>query len=86
MRFRIEYSPESIEEIESLPKNIQGLVKRAIVERLMVDPISYGKPLKYSLKGTRSLRVSSYRILYQIIMEHNLVRIIKVAIRRDVYE
>jgi mRNA interferase RelE/StbE len=86
MRFRIEYSPECIEEIESIPKNVQGLVKRAIVERLMVDPISYGKPLKYSLKGIRSLRVSSYRILYQVIMENDLVRIVKVAIRRDVYE
>lgn len=86
MRFRIEYSPESLEDILSLPKQIQSLVRKAITERLEKDPLSYGKPLKYSLKGLRSLRVSKYRILYEVIEFEQTVWIVKVAIRKDVYE
>lgn len=86
MRFSIEYSPESLEDIQSLPKDVQALVKKAITERLEKDPLSYGKPLRYSLKGLRSLRVSSYRIIYEVLSVRKAVYVVKVAIRRDVYE
>jgi len=31
-----------------------------------LDPIGFGKPLRYSLKGHRRLRVSDYRVVYRI--------------------
>ncbi|MEK9154336.1 MAG: type II toxin-antitoxin system RelE/ParE family toxin [Patescibacteria group bacterium] len=39
-------------------------IEQAIRERLATNPISFGKPLRYSLKGVRSLRVGDYRVLY----------------------
>lgn len=86
MQFTIKYSTESIQEIELLPKAIQIRVKRAIEEKLMSDPVSFGKPLRYSLKGIRSLRVGDYRVLYEIEYDIKLVYIVKVSIRRDVYD
>lgn len=42
----------------------------------MVDPIGFGKPLRYSLKGHRRLRVSAYRIVYRIDTVNNKVIIV----------
>lgn len=86
MRFRVVFTEDSEKEFLSLPKTIQRLVKDAITNRLEVDPLSYGKPLRYSWKGYRSLRVSSYRIIYKVEKDLILVEIIKVDIRRDVYQ
>lgn len=47
----------TIEDIPALPKLMKAMPARAITERLMVDPIGFGKPLRYSLKGHRRLRV-----------------------------
>ncbi|MCL5436648.1 MAG: DUF6290 family protein [Candidatus Dependentiae bacterium] len=37
-------------------------IKRAIEERLMKDPVVFGKPFHYSLKGHRRLRVGDCRV------------------------
>lgn len=52
----------------------------------MIDPVGLGKPLRYSLKGHRRLRVSDYRIVYRIEAEKNTVVIIAITHRKDVYD
>ena len=52
----------------------------------MVDPIGFGKPLRYSLKGHRRLRVSDYRIVYRIEPEEHSVIIIAIKHRKVVYD
>lgn len=52
----------------------------------MVDPIGFGKPLRYSLKGHRRLRVSDYRIVYRIEPEIKTVIIVAIKHRKDIYE
>lgn len=86
MRFSIEFNDQAREEFKSIPKEFQQLIKRAIEERLEIDPVAYGKPLRYSWKGHRSLRVSKYRVIYRVIEIKNHVLIVSVDIRRDVYE
>ena len=59
----IVYSFEYLEEvvkndISQILQNIRNIIKRAIEERLGVDPFSFGKPLRYSWKGHKSLKVS----------------------------
>jgi addiction module RelE/StbE family toxin len=75
-----------LQDIRQLPKSIQQLIGRALKDRLSIDPLSYGKPLRYSWKGHRSLRVSDYRIIYRVEKDKVLVIIAKVDIRRDIYE
>lgn len=73
-------------DIPSLPASAKNMIKKAIEERLMVDPVSFGKPLRYSLKGHRRLRVSDYRVVYRIEPTRHTVVIIAIKHRKDVYE
>ncbi|UPA54919.1 type II toxin-antitoxin system RelE/ParE family toxin [Wolbachia pipientis] len=63
--YNIEYSESVIErDIPALPVKVKSMVKKAILERLTVDPIGLGKPLKHNLSGQRSLRVR-YTLLHR---------------------
>ena len=35
------------------------------IERIIADP-RVGKPLRYSLKGERSMRITPYRLIYKV--------------------
>jgi len=72
------------EQIPSIPMPYRQQIKQAIEERLTVDPIKLGKPLKYSLFGFRRLRVGDWRIIYRI--NGNTVEIVKIGNRKDIYE
>ena len=85
--FSIIYLESVVEDdIPVLPKNIRATIKRAIENRLAIDPVGFGKPLQYSLKGHRRLRVSDYRIVYRIDNKKKEVLIIAIKHRRDVYD
>ncbi len=86
IKYQIRYLDEVINKhIPGLPTSAKMLIKRAIEERLTIDPIAFGKPLRYSLKGHRRLRVSDYRIVYRIEPQTNTVIIIAIKHRKDVY-
>jgi addiction module RelE/StbE family toxin len=70
----------------SKPASAKTLIKCAIEARLMVDPIRFGKPLRYSLKDHRRLRVSDYRIVYRIEPEIKTVVMVAIKHRKDMYE
>lgn len=85
--YHVEYLESVVkEDIPSLPKSVKVTIKKAIEERLMLDPIGFGKPLRYSLKGHRRLRVGDYRVVYRIDPKQKLVIIVAIKHRKDVYE
>jgi mRNA interferase RelE/StbE len=85
--YSIEYLAEVVNiDIPRLPKKIKSTIKRAIETRLVTDPVGFGKPLRYSLKGYRRLRVSDYRIVYRIIPKDNRVIVAAIKHRKDIYE
>jgi mRNA interferase RelE/StbE len=71
--------------LKKAPKNIQGFIQRAIEDRLMTEPLKYGKALKYNLKGLRSLRTSHLRILYSVDTENLIVTIVVIDYRKHTY-
>lgn len=73
-------------DIPNLDAYVRTAIKRAIEEKLMIDPLAFGKPLRYSLKGHRRLRVGDYRIVYRIESATKTVLIIAIKHRKDVYE
>ena len=73
-------------DIPALPRSAKLLIKKAIEERLMIDPIGFGKPLRYSLKGHRRLRVADYRVVYRIDELKQRVLIVAIKHRKDIYE
>jgi mRNA interferase RelE/StbE len=85
--YQIEYLNSVVkEDIPLLPKRIKTTIKKAIEERLMIDPIGFGKPLRYSLRGHRRLRIGDYRIVYRIDADESTVIIIATKHRKDIYE
>jgi mRNA interferase RelE/StbE len=86
IKYKICYLEEVVHKhIPALSSTVKALIKSSIEKRLMVDPVGYGKPLRYSLKGHRRLRVSDYRIVYRIEAETNTVIIVAIKHRKDVY-
>ena len=87
VKYRIHYLEDVIHtHIPNLSLTARALIKRAIEERLTVDPVGFGKPLRYSLKGHRRLRVSDYRVIYRIETQTNTVMVVAIKHRKDVYE
>ncbi len=87
MPYSIVYHEDVVKrDIPKLSGGARPIIQRAIEEKLGLDPISFGKPLRYTLRGARRLRVGDYRIIYRIVEDKHQVLIITIGHRRDVYE
>ncbi len=85
--YSIEYLTSVVDkDIQKLPTTAKKMIKKAIEERLTFDPLGFGKPLRYSLKGLRRLRVGDYRIVYHIDTENTCVTITAIKHHKDIYE
>jgi len=84
--YSIEYLESVQDDLSELSKATKAKLKKAIEKKLILNPIEFGKPLQYSLKGLRRLRVEDYRIIYQIDIENKIVLIVKIGHRKEVYE
>lgn len=85
MAFRLIY--HDLVQSEDLPHIGHAERKRiahAIEYRLTSYPEQFGKPLRFTLTGLWSLRVGSYRVIYEI--EGEEVIVLAVSHRRDAYE
>jgi mRNA interferase RelE/StbE len=67
MTYVIRYSPLiDWKRFSKLPHTDKLRMKNAIEKKLAMRPDIFGKPLRQSLTGARSLRVGDYRIVYRI--------------------
>ena len=83
--FTIVYTDEMIaQDIPALPKTMRGRIQVEIANRLTVDPVAFGKPLRFELKGCRRLRVGDWRVVYQI--SGKTVTVIAIKHRSKIYE
>lgn len=83
--YKIEYLESVIkEDIPKLTKIEKKRIKNTIEQRLTENPIHFGKPLRYSLKGCRRIRVGNHRVIFKL--ERKTVLIIKIAHRKEVYQ
>ena len=84
--YKISYLPEVVKkQIPKLSLPVRNRIKKAIEKKLAVDPIAFGKPLRYSLKGLRRLRVDDYRVIYKVDEEELKLVIVKIAHRKEIY-
>ena len=64
MKYELVFSKEFDKDFSKLDKSNQAWVLKKIMA-LQNNPL-VGKPLRFELKGFRSLRVGKYRIIYKI--------------------
>lgn len=84
--FKVEFTKSSFKELKKLDKKLSSLILRAIKEKLVVDPLLYGKPLRRSLRRLYRLRVGDYRVIYNVEKSEVLVLVVKVGHRKEIYE
>lgn len=85
--YQVSYLPEVVKkQIPKLSLPVKRRIKKAIEKKLAINPISFGKPLRHSLKGLRRLRVDDYRVIYKVDENHLKVIVVKIAHRKEVYE
>ena len=83
--YKVEYLESVIkDDIPKLPKVEKRRIQKAIEERLIQNPIRFGKPLRYSLKGCRRMRVGHYRVIFKI--ETKVILIVKIGHRKEIYK
>lgn len=86
MKWEVTYHPAiETDDLPMIPGNLQARIQRAIEKRLFVDPISYGEPLRKSLKGYRKLRVGDYRIIYRTVTGRKVIAVLLIAHRKEAY-
>jgi mRNA interferase RelE/StbE len=71
------------EDIKKLNTKEKVRVKKTIEAKLTTRPGDFGKPLRRSLKGYRSLIVGSKRVIYRI--KKNTVKVLVIGDRSWVY-
>lgn len=84
--YKIEYVESVRDDLKTISKGDKEQIKKAIEKKLATNPIEFGKPLQYSLKGLRRLRVGNYRIIFKIEEDEQRVLIVKIGHRKEVYE
>jgi mRNA interferase RelE/StbE len=83
--YRLFYHPTAVkEDIPKLDPAWRSHIKRVIEQKLMVQPESFGQPLRRSLKGYRKLRVGDYRVVFKI--SNQTVRVLAILHRSVVYK
>lgn len=75
-----------VKEFNTLTQSAKAQIQKAIEERIMVNPVAFGKPLRFTLKGYRRLRVGRYRIIYRIEEAHKNVVVVAIKHRKDIYK
>jgi mRNA interferase RelE/StbE len=86
MSWRIEYLESVVQEdIPTLSEAARRRIRKAIESKLVSNPVEFGKPLRYSFKGARRLRVGDHRVIYRI-EPPDVVLVVKIGHRRDLYD
>lgn len=77
------YHDEVQKDIARLGTTERRRISGAIKQKLLTKPELFGKPLRTNLRGLRSLRVTEYRVIFELRGEE--VFIIKIDHRKNSY-
>ncbi len=82
-RYEITYHPLVVDEVASLDSFWHEQILEAIENKLLLMPEVFGKPLRNSLAGFRTMRVGDYRVIFEI--KKKVIYVISIRHRSDGY-
>ncbi len=84
--YRIDFSRQAEKALRSVYQADRKLYNHLLeaFEEIRKEP-EVGKPLRFELKGLRSYRIGSYRIIYRVDRGRLLITIIDLGHRREIY-
>lgn len=83
--YALKYDPlVKAKDVERLDSFWFSEIQNAIKKKLTSRPDLFGKPLRESLSGLRSLRVGDYRVVYEV--RSSTVYVLGILHRSEVYD
>jgi len=80
----IHYLPKIVDDLSHISSPIKKDIRKAIEEKLTTAPAFFGKPLQFSLRGLRSMRIGDYRVIFQL--SGKVVYVVLIAHRSVAYK
>lgn len=82
--YQISYHHKIPDDLAKIALTDKKSIRNAIETKLQMDPKFFGKPLQFSLKNLRSLRVGNYRVVFQL--TETEIFVVLIEHRSKVYE
>jgi mRNA interferase RelE/StbE len=82
----IEFSKKAEKQFKKLDNTVQTRIKKAVLERLVINPNLALLPLTGDKVGLYKFRVGDYRLLCSKYDEELYILVVKVKHRRDIYK
>lgn len=83
--FEVEWAASALRSLDRLPEKIATACVEFVYGGLADDPHRVGRPLRFDLEGKHSSRRGDFRVIYQIDRQQNLLTIMAIDHRSDVY-
>jgi len=71
-------------DLKEIDERNKAIIRKAIEDRLAIQPEKFAKPLQRSLKGYWRLRVGEYRIVFKI--KGDTILILGIIHRKKIYQ
>jgi len=71
--------------LSRLPEGVAAAIVEFLVGPMLEAPERVGKPLQRELAGYHSARRGAYRIVYRMLQDLHVVRVVRIEHRADVY-
>jgi mRNA interferase RelE/StbE len=84
-RWTLEVAASAERTLSRLPERVAVAIVEFLVGPLLEDPKRVGRSLQRELADYRSARRGAYRIIYRVIDEASVVRVVRIEHRADVY-
>ena len=81
-----EFSKKAQKQFDSLDRQIQSRIKKAVIEKLIINPKEYLIPLSGNKAGFYKFKVGDYRLLCSRNDKKLHVLVVKVKHRKEVYK
>jgi mRNA interferase RelE/StbE len=81
----LQVAPSAARALGRLPEAVAAAIVEFLVGPLVEAPARVGKPLQRELAGYHSARRGAYRIVYRVIEDERVVRVVRIEHRADVY-
>jgi mRNA interferase RelE/StbE len=85
MPYRVVYKPGADRDVDKLPPHVLPRLREAIAA-LGANPRPPGCKLLRGKDRTWRIRVSDYRVLYQVDDTVHVIRVVRAGHRRDIYD
>ena len=83
--YQVAWAPTAQRDIRRLPEKVATAVAEFAYGPLVENPRRVGRPLRLDLAGLHAARRGDYRIIYKIDDTANVVRVMSIDHRADVY-